>query len=58
MREQPSGHQRRGEKHNDQQRIGCAPPYGEAVEEWWIAGDFTADRAACLAELERLARVS
>lgn len=25
------------------------------VEEWWIAGDFTADRAACLAELERRA---
>jgi poly(A) polymerase len=28
----------------------------EAVERWWIAGDFTADRAACLAELERLAK--
>ena len=28
----------------------------EAVERWWIEGDFTADRAACLAELERLAR--
>ena len=27
----------------------------EAVERWWIAGDFRADRAACLAELERLA---
>jgi poly(A) polymerase len=27
-----------------------------AVEEWWIAGDFAADRAACLVELERLAR--
>ena len=27
-----------------------------AVEAWWIAGDFTADRAACLAELERLAK--
>ncbi len=26
----------------------------EAVECWWIAGDFSADRAACLAELERL----
>ena len=26
----------------------------EAVERWWIAGDFAADRAACLAELERL----
>lgn len=30
----------------------------EAVEQWWIAGDFTADRAACLAELERLVRTS
>ncbi|MBI3197438.1 MAG: CCA tRNA nucleotidyltransferase [Rhodospirillales bacterium] len=28
----------------------------EAVERWWIEGDFTADRAACLSELERLAR--
>jgi poly(A) polymerase len=28
----------------------------EAVERWWLAGDFTADRAACLAELEKLAR--
>ncbi|HZY52351.1 MAG TPA: CCA tRNA nucleotidyltransferase [Reyranella sp.] len=28
----------------------------DAVERWWIDGDFTADRAACLAELERLAR--
>lgn len=27
-----------------------------AVENWWIAGDFVADRAACLAELERLSR--
>jgi poly(A) polymerase len=27
-----------------------------AVERWWIAGDFTADRAACVAELERLSR--
>jgi poly(A) polymerase len=26
------------------------------VERWWIDGDFAADRAACLAELERLAR--
>ncbi len=25
------------------------------VERWWIAGDFAADRAACLAELERRA---
>lgn len=28
----------------------------EAVERWWIEGDFTADRAACLAELAKLAR--
>jgi poly(A) polymerase len=27
----------------------------EAVEQWWIDGDFSADRAACLAELKRLA---
>ncbi|GEP61976.1 CCA tRNA nucleotidyltransferase [Reyranella soli] len=27
----------------------------EAVERWWVAGDFSADRAACLAELKRLA---
>jgi poly(A) polymerase len=27
----------------------------EAVERWWIAGDFSADRAGCLAELKRLA---
>jgi poly(A) polymerase len=27
----------------------------EAVERWWIDGDFSADRAACLAELKRLA---
>ncbi|MBS0526473.1 MAG: CCA tRNA nucleotidyltransferase [Proteobacteria bacterium] len=27
-----------------------------AVERWWIDGDFAADRAACLAELERLTR--
>jgi poly(A) polymerase len=30
----------------------------EGVERWWIEGDFTADRAACLAELERLARAA
>jgi poly(A) polymerase len=30
----------------------------EAVERWWIAGDFSADRAACLAELDRLARAA
>jgi len=28
----------------------------DAVERWWIDGDFAADRAACLVELERLAR--
>jgi poly(A) polymerase len=28
----------------------------EAVERWWIDGDFSADRAACLDELKRLAR--
>jgi poly(A) polymerase len=28
----------------------------DQVEQWWIAGDFAADRAACLAELERLAK--
>ena len=27
----------------------------EAVERWWVAGDFSADRDACLAELKRLA---
>ena len=27
----------------------------EAVERWWIAGDFSAGRDACLAELKRLA---
>ncbi|WP_428668994.1 CCA tRNA nucleotidyltransferase [Reyranella sp.] len=30
----------------------------DAVERWWVDGDFTADRAACLAELERLARAT
>lgn len=30
----------------------------EAVERWWIDGDFTADRGACLVELERLARTA
>ena len=28
----------------------------DGVERWWISGDFAADRAACLAELERLAK--
>jgi poly(A) polymerase len=30
----------------------------DAVERWWIEGDFSADRAACLAELKRLARAA
>ena len=28
----------------------------EAVERWWIDGDFSADRSACLDELKQLAR--
>jgi poly(A) polymerase len=28
----------------------------DAVERWWVDGDFGADRAACLDELERLAK--
>jgi poly(A) polymerase len=37
------------------------PKVGELLadlERWWIAGDFKADRAACLAELERLVRLT
>jgi len=30
----------------------------EAVERWWIDGDFVTDRAGCLAELERLVRAA
>jgi poly(A) polymerase len=30
----------------------------ETVERWWLDGDFAADRAACLAELERLAKAA
>jgi len=30
----------------------------DAVERWWIDTDFSADRAACLAELKRLARAT
>jgi poly(A) polymerase len=30
----------------------------DAVERWWVDGDFTADRAACLAELAKRARAS
>lgn len=36
--------------------LGPGPKVGaliEEVERWWIDGDFSADRAACLAELER-----
>ena len=29
-----------------------------AVEDWWVAGDFQADRATCLAELARRAQAS
>ena len=27
-----------------------------AIERWWIDGDFSADRTACLAHLEQLVR--
>ena len=30
----------------------------ETVERWWVDGDFAADRAACLAELQRLAKAA
>jgi len=30
----------------------------EAVESWWVEGDFTADRATCLVELERRVRAA
>jgi poly(A) polymerase len=30
----------------------------DSVERWWIEGDFSADRDACLAELERLVRAT
>jgi len=30
----------------------------DQVERWWIDGDFSADRSACLAELERLAHAA
>jgi poly(A) polymerase len=39
--------------------VKAGPRIGEllaAVEDWWIAGDFAADRAACLAELGRRAK--
>jgi poly(A) polymerase len=42
-------------------KLGLAPgpKVGQlisAVERWWIDSDFSADRSACLAELEKLAR--
>ncbi|PJK31390.1 CCA tRNA nucleotidyltransferase [Minwuia thermotolerans] len=43
-------------RHATARGIEAGPAVGEllkAVENWWIAGDFTADREACLAELER-----
>ncbi|MFI5000028.1 MAG: CCA tRNA nucleotidyltransferase [Reyranellales bacterium] len=47
----------------DALKLGLAPgpkvgALIEAVERWWIATDFCADRAACLAELERRARAA
>ena len=47
----------------DALKLGLAPgpkvgELLEQVERWWIDGDFAAGRAECLAELERLARVS
>jgi poly(A) polymerase len=44
-------------------RMGLAPgprigALISAVEDWWVAGDFEADRAACLAELQRRARAA
>jgi poly(A) polymerase len=44
----------------DALKLGLAPgpkvgALLDRIESWWIAGDFAADRAACLAELERLA---
>jgi poly(A) polymerase len=44
----------------DALRLGLAPgptvgALMSAVEDWWVAGDFVADRAACLARLEELA---
>jgi poly(A) polymerase len=47
----------------DALRLGLkpGPPVGKLIDEverWWIEGDFAADRAACLAELERLVRAA
>jgi poly(A) polymerase len=46
---------------SDVTRLGVAPgpAVGEllaAIEEWWEAGDFRADRKACLARLGEIAR--
>jgi poly(A) polymerase len=46
-------------KGRDVTALGIAPGkrVGEllaAVREWWEAGDFTADRAACLARLKEI----
>ena len=46
----------RGERLADAVDLMSSSYLIEAVERWWIDGDFAADRAACLAELERLAR--
>jgi len=45
----------------DALKLGLAPgpKVGKligAVERWWIDGDFTAERRACLAQLKKLAR--
>jgi poly(A) polymerase len=47
----------------DALKLGLAPgpkvgALMTAVEDWWVAGDFAADRAACLAKLEELARTT
>jgi poly(A) polymerase len=45
----------------DALKLGLAPgpkvgALMNAVEDWWVAGDFVADRAACLARLAELAK--
>ena len=50
-----AGERRRCAEARPQARARKSARLIEAVERWWIDGDFTADRAACLAELERLA---
>ncbi|MGH6932785.1 MAG: CCA tRNA nucleotidyltransferase [Dongiaceae bacterium] len=49
-------------KGRDAVRLGVAPGPDvgrlvEQVEEWWIAGDFQADRAACIEKLKELAGI-